>query len=413
MSTLLILGLILSYAPYDRIVAVVGKSPILESDVQEIVKVLKLQPLNLTDSLLYEKALDGLIANKLLLNQAERETVEVSPKEVEEELNNAISSMKQRFESEEEFDKALKQEGLTLELLKDRYRSQVENRLIVQRLLAKRGLTDIYISPARVKEFYKENKDSIAVVPGRIKLAHILFLIKPSKSEERRAQQRIAEVYDILLRGGDFEIVAKSFSEDPLTKYKGGYLGKIERGTMIKEIEDILFSLKEGEFSKPFRSKLGYQIVKCERKGEGYIIARHILIKVPVSKGDTLRTKRLALKVREKILKGEDFSKLCKKYSEDPSTKDNGGLIGELPIEALPPSFKSVAGLDSGQVSLPLLSEYGFHLVKVLEKHPERILSYEEMRDDIRNYLYNQELEKRVEELVKDIRKHTYVERFK
>jgi peptidyl-prolyl cis-trans isomerase SurA len=284
--------------------------------------------------------------------------------------------------------------------------------------LQKKGLLQVSVSPLEVRKFYEENRDSIARKPPKVSLAHIFRLVTPGKEVEEKGQKKILEIYDIILRGGDFEEVARSFSEDERTKSSGGYLGWVKRGMLGEEIEEKIFPLKEGEISQPFRSPLGYEIYRCEKKREDAILVRHILIKVTPSREDTLREMNLLRQIRKKALSGENFESLAQKYSQDFETAKNGGYLGEFYIQQLPPQFQKILEkLEEGEISEPFfwLSETeagtvgGFHILKVLDKEEEKFLPFEEMEEQIRNYLLEKKINEKSEEYLKRVEERTYI----
>lgn len=294
--TLITFSLAFTFCPAgtaDRIIAKVGDELILASELKTALDFVKIQsaPPAIPDTALTHPILEQLIEDRLVLNEAKRETINVTKSEIDNEVETSIRELISRFPSPADFEKALTQEGLTERTLHDRYREETKNRLTVQKLLAKKGLTTIYISPSETKRFYQEKKDSIAVVPGNVSLAHILFRIMPTTDAEQNGQKRSLEIYDILLRGGDFEEVARSFSEDKNTSARGGYLGELQRGTLFEPIDSVLFLMKPGEISPPLRSPMGYQIFQVLAKSKSSVKVNHILIKVPITRADTLRAK--------------------------------------------------------------------------------------------------------------------------
>lgn len=395
----------------DRIVAVVGDEVILYSELQTALDFLKLQAGSgfSLDSNFTQKVLDRLIEDRLILEEAKQETITVTKSEIENEVEAAINALIAQYPSPAEFEKVLAEEGLTERTLRERYREETKKRLIAQKLLAKKGLTTIYISPSEVKKFYQEKKDSIAIVPGFVTLAHILFRINPSPKAETDAQVRSLEIYDILLRGGDFDEVVKSFSEDDRTKDRGGFLGELKRGELFAPVESVLFLLKPGEISPPVRTPMGYQIFQVLSKTKNSVKANHILIKVPITRADTARTRKLTEQVRSKVLAGADFDSLARIYSDDLETKEQGGLLGQFLIKGLLPPFGPVAQLKAGEVSEPILSEHGFHLLLVLEKQEDKTLSFDEMQDKIRNYLYQERLAIRLQDYLDRIANRTFI----
>jgi peptidyl-prolyl cis-trans isomerase SurA len=405
----------------DRIVAVVNDQIILESQVATAVDYLQLQ-LPLTDSarqppesLLQRQVLDQLINDQVILEQAKLESVTVTKDQVDAELTAALKNLKTRFGHPDSFTRALAREGLTESGLRRRYRQEITQRLTAQLLLAKHNLLEnITVSPTEVKQFYLTHQDSFGSIPGRVRLAHILIIPKPSEQQEQQAYGPIVQAYIGLVQSGwDFEAIATSFSTDEEVKRKAGLIGLVERGELPEEVDSVLFQLKPGEFSKPFRSRLGWEIIKREKGTGKQAFARVIRITVRVTKEDTSRARDLAADLRKKASGGEDFASLAREYSDDPATKANGGLLGEFFIQGLvPPYSNAVESLKTGEISRPIQSEHGFHIIKVLERVDEKVPTYEELQEEIRSYLNNQKLKAKLDELVKEYSAHISVKRF-
>lgn len=396
----------------DRILAFVGDDIILESELQEALDFVKIQSgTNLiVDSNLTQQVLDRLIEDRLILEEARQETVFVTKAEIEDELENSISALKSRFATIEEFEKALIEEGLTERALRQRYRDEIRKRLTAQKLLAKKGLTNIYIAPSEAERFYQEKKDSIAYVPGAVALAHILFRVTPDQAAEQKAQIRSLEIYDILMRGGDFEEVARSFSEDERTRQRGGLLGELRKGELFEAVESVLFILKPGDISPPLRSPMGYQIFQILSKTKNTVKANHILVKIPITRADTLKVEKLAQTIRKQLLTGAKFDSFAGIYSEDPETRDQGGFLGQFLIKGLMPPFNTVVEkMQAEEISQPIRSEHGIHLIKVIVKEEERLLSFEEIQDQIRNYLYQERLAAKLKDYLARVAARTFI----
>ncbi len=396
----------------EQISAVVGNDVILESEVNEYADFLSHDPLAQKMFSNYEElrgyVIGELISRRLLFMEAEFESITVSNEEVQERVKEAIENVKQRFPSEVDFFKALEEQGLTIEELKKKYTESIRTELIMHQLIQKRFATKIMVSPIAVKRFYEENKDSIAVVPGRVKLAHILLAIKPGEEELRGSFQRAMEVYQLLMSGAEFAVVAQEFSEDENSRKTGGMLGRIRKGETLEEFEKVVFSLKPGIVSTPFPSRLGYHIVEVLNKGKDWVLARQILIKVKMTAADTTRCENLANRIREQIRKGADFDSLAKLYSNAAEID-----LGEFFINQFtPPYAEVIKRLEPGDISEPILTPEGFHLLYARDKIPEKILSFQEMRDQIYQYLYQQELQRLYNQLVEELKNKIYVEVF-
>ena len=386
--------------PADSVVAVVGDALVLESELQQAVDFYRMasQDTAMAEDRLRAEVLDQLIDNLLLQELARNDTITVGREEVDAGVDENIARMRARFDSDEEFRAALAAEGLTERDLRRRYEDDVRRQLLSQRLMEREGLTQVYISPAEAERFYEAKRDSIALVPGRATLAHILIPIMPSDAAEEEGQRRASEVLDVLSRGGEFGVVAASFSDDRATRAQGGDWGRRNLGDLPIEIAIVLDQLKPGQVSPPFRSRDGYVIARLDTRSGDRVRFATILLRVPIRRADTIRARNKARTVRDKALAGTPFAELAREYSGDPVTADSGGFLGEFLLAGLTPPYDSVvAMLDSGGISEPVLSEHGFHLVHVLDKQEDRMMSYVEMQDMIRQYLHQQKLAARLE----------------
>lgn len=407
----LILFLICS-ALADKIAAIVDDEIILKSEVNEYVSFITSDPnfqKNFTGSEnLYSNVVNGLIARRLLLSQAERESISVSRDEIVKRAQERLEGVKQRFPSEADFYKYLEELNLTIDEVRKNTEDSIKTELIMQQLVQKKLAMKILISPVRVKNFYEENKDSIAIVPGRIKLAHILLAIRPSEDSLRKGFQRAIEIYQLLMNGADFATVAQEFSEDENSRKNGGMLGRIKKGETLEEFERAIFALKPGIISQPFPTRFGYHIVEVLNKGSDWVLARQILIKVLPVRADSLRYEKLGENIRNLVKQGANFDSLAKIYSIIPEVD-----LGEFFIRQFtPPYDEIIKNLEESELSEPILTPEGYHLLYAREKIPEKFLSFEEMRDQIYQYLYWQELQTLYSKYIEEIETRTFVEIF-
>ncbi len=414
----LLLPLLLAFSgeaeTLDRIVAVVGSEAITERELRSQVLLyqaqLGLSPSEAEVEELGREVLESMIENRILLVEAEKETLEVDREEVDKAMEDAIREIRERFSTEEDFQNELEKEGMSLRDLKERYREEVKRSLLVQKLVQKRLAPKVSVTHLEVERFYRDNPDSIPSQPEAVSLAHILIPILPSEQAERKAQEKVQEILSALEAGVSFSHLAEVRSEDSGSKDKGGDLGYFGRGEMVPEFEQASFSLQVGEITA-VRSRFGYHVIRCEDKRENEVRARHILVRVPISRSDTLRAKEVAEEVRAKAASGEDFSALVSEYSQDPSTKDRGGELGLFSLEELPPPFDEVVkDLGPGQTGGPILSEFGYHIVKVVEKTEARTPTLEEMRDRLKAYLTQRKMAEEYEKWMEKLRQQVYVE---
>uniref|UniRef100_A0A7V3ZU17 peptidylprolyl isomerase n=1 Tax=candidate division WOR-3 bacterium TaxID=2052148 RepID=A0A7V3ZU17_UNCW3 len=387
--------------PYDYIIAYVDDDIILYSEFQKNYLLIKnLSPPGSDTLMLKDSLLLNLINMEIITKEATKETISLKEKELEEILKERLAKLKEN----PSFNKQIFEE------FKEFFKNNLRQELLMQKLLTKKKLLNITITPWELKNFYETTKDSLAKMPAVCEIAHIFFPILPKKEKEEQAQRKITEIYEILLRGGDFEEICKSFSEDKKTKELGGYLGEFFVDSLPEEFRKAIEKLKVNEYSLPFRSQYGYHIVKKLGEDKKRVKIAHILIKVSLSKEDTLETKKLLLKIREKALKGEDFTRLAKEYSYDLETKEKGGYLGEFVVELLSSPFKEVCEkLDSGDISEPVLSKEGFHLIKILKKKKERLLSFSEIQEDLRNLLYQKKLREIIDDYLKKVKEDYFI----
>lgn len=403
----------------DRVVAVVGAEPILQSDVEFMVHLAMLENpyLDVPQDSLRAEVLDRLIEQKLVFKKgAQDTTIIVDREEIMRSADRQLDVFFAQLDSFPEEAAQLEEWGLTRSRLRAVLSAQLRSQSIVQQILARQGKSQPYVSPNEVREFYEKNKDSVAVIPGYISMSHIALGITPSQAEQARLERKVAEVLDILGRGGDFDVVASSFSEDYTTRSNGGSLGWVKKGELSPELDAALFSLPLGGPSQPVLSREGFHLFYIEKRSADRVYARHILFRIRITRSDTLRVMELADEIKKDIEAGEmSFSDAAEAYSEDFSTSEQGGYIGDFPFDALtelPRPFDSVAlAIDSGQVSEPFASEMGVHLLYANDKKDEKILSFEEMQIGIRNYLVTLKQEEWLKDIITEAKEEFYVEK--
>ncbi|HEC77668.1 MAG TPA: hypothetical protein ENI34_00820 [candidate division WOR-3 bacterium] len=409
MMLIILFALLTAHA--DQVAAYVGDDVILESEVMEKMYFLandpRIREMFQEPEELREYVLDELISQRLVLIEAEQESIAVSTREINEAVEWQIEKVKEQYPSEADFFKALEKQGLTVDDLRRNYERSAKTQLTMERLIQKK-FSDITISPIAVKRFYEEHKDSIAVRPGRVKLSHILLVIRPSEDALKKGFNKALDVYKLLLAGGDFSVLAEEFSDDENSKYKGGMLGKIKKGETLEEFEAAVFDLKPGVVSQPIPTRFGYHIVEVLNKGKDWVLARQILIKVGITRADTLRYQRLGERLCELVRQGVDFDSLAKEYSNAAEID-----IGEFYVNQLSPPLDSIVeNLQEGELSQPILTPIGYHLIYLKEKIPGKTLTFEDMREYIMKYLQDQELQKRFAKLIDELKEKVFVKKF-
>ncbi|WP_320814461.1 peptidylprolyl isomerase [Flavobacterium sp.] len=264
------------------------------------------------------------------------------------------------------------------------YNVRYQNELMSYRgQLAKNYINDSKVTNELVEEAYERiNKE--------VKASHILILVDESASPEDtlRAYNKVVKVQQLLKEGKNFEEIADQYSEDPSVKENKGNLGYFSAFRMVYPFENAAFNTSVGDFSAPFRTKFGYHIVKVTdaRKNRGEVTVAHIMIVKPSTPDAALqeKTKQTIEEIYQKIKQGENFESLANQFSEDKSTSGKGGVLqrfgsGQLASE----KFEEIAFSlnDKNEVSKPFQSQFGWHIVKLIEKHP--VQSIQEMRTEL------------------------------
>lgn len=399
----------------DRIVAVVGNQIILESELKAQLALYTTQfGVDLKDEAkrkeLEKELLEQMINDNLLLIQAQKDTtIDVTPKEVETAVEEQLKKVKSQFSSEEAFQDQLKTEGLTENELKKKYKEQIKKQMLIDRLTSKK-LSKVSVSTKEVKDFYQAYADSIPDQPESIKLSHILLEIKPNQSTLDSLKKKAETVLDLAKRGEDFANLAEKYSDDPTGK-NGGDLGFFKKGDMIEKFEKVAFALNPGKISDLVETEFGYHIIKVEEKKDDQVHARHILVLIRPSREDTIRVQTLADTLHERLLQGADFGELAKEYSSDEESRKMGGELGWYPVAQMTPEFtEGVKDLKTGEISKPIKSQFGIHILKVLDRKEQRKLTLEDDWDTIKDMARRKKTNQEVAKWVEKMRQETYVE---
>ncbi len=399
----------------DGVAATVDDRIILISEVQSQVQLAAMQ-LNLdlsskalADSLQGE-ILQQMIDDKLILINAEKDTtIKVTPREVEDAINDHIARIKRQFPSEESFLAQLTAEGLTLKELRSSYKDEVRNQLYKEAFLNKM-MSGITISSGEVREFYKTYVDSLPKLPAGVHLAHILVTTSPGQATRDSLLNYTRLLYDKVKSGEDFSLLAETYSDD-ITAQSGGDLGWFNRGDMVPEFEEAAFALAPGEISEIVETQFGFHIIKCTDKKSNSVRASHILIKYELSDDDLRQSKQSIDSLYTLLAEGANFEEVAAKFSDDDNTVEKGGDLGWYAADELSVEFKqAVAELQPGEFSEPVRSQFGYHILKVLDKKSARPLDFEDDYNEIEAFAKRHKAQKELEQWLDGAREKYYIE---
>lgn len=307
----------------DKVVAIVGKNPLLLSEVET--NLIQQKEKKAIDGISKCKVFEDLLFQKLLLAQADKDSIVVTDNEVDGELNRRIQYYVGMLGSEEKFEAFY---GKRISVFKDELRDDVKNQLLAQKMQQKiTGETKL--TPNEVKQFFSTLPiDSLPLINSELEIGHIVRK-PPVTDEAKKAVREQLEKYRArVVNGESMSVIAALYSEDPGSAKNGGRYESIMRGQMVPEFESVAFRLKPGEISEIFETSYGYHFMQLvARKGES-VDVRHILMAAKTSQLDLLKAKEELDSIREQITKGAiKFNDAALQYSSDKDTKQNGGLI--------------------------------------------------------------------------------------
>ncbi len=344
----------------DQVVTVVGGHAVLQSDLDAQYMQYRMQEgIKGSESTMKCTILENMVIQKLLLNQAELDSVVVSDAQVESELDRRLRYYINLLGSQEKFEEFYQKSVVEF---KEELREEVREMMLVERV--QQTLTEnVKITPSEVRSFYKEiPKDSLPYINSEVTLAQIVKMPPVNREEIERVKNKLQEIRYRVLNGENFATLAILYSEDPGSAKQGGELGLFGRGEMYPEFEAAAFTLEKDAVSEIVETDAGFHILQSiERRGE-YVNVRHILMRSKVSPVDLAKAKIELDSIGGLIENGEyTFDDAVVKFSEDPS-KNNGGLLvnpmsGTTLWEADqldPKVFFVIDKLDVGELSAPV-----------------------------------------------------------
>jgi peptidyl-prolyl cis-trans isomerase SurA len=398
----------------DKIVAVVDDEIILKSELDFQVNLLAAQRnVNPASPSFKQNVLNSMIEDKLVFAQANLDSIVVTDEEVTQRINYQIDVFVQQYGSREKVEQIY---GMSIEKIKRELRDEVRKNLMIQRLRDQK-FSSIEASRREVEEFFNTYKDSIGIIPEKVKISHIYRNPKASEKAKQAAYNFAKALLDSLNEGADFSELAKKYSEDPGSASQGGDLGFVKRGVFYPEFESVAFSLEVGQTSGVVESPVGFHIIQLiEKRGES-IHTRHILIKIKADDQADLKTIDFLSEIRDSIVKGYGtFDDYAKKYSEDNETAVFGGELGTFYLSQLDKTLLDVVSkLKEGEISFPRRIEYGpdnygYHIVYLEERVPQHSADLEKDYTEIKKLADEYKKQDKYKEWIKELKGKIYWE---
>jgi peptidyl-prolyl cis-trans isomerase SurA len=401
----------------DYIVAVVNSEPITNKEVQNLKLRLQKQlppgAPSLSPQALTQQALDQLINERAQLQQAQENGIRVDDNEVEQ---TALSIARQNQISIEDLYKRLAIDGVSVSGFRDQLRKQ----LIISRLRERDVDNRARVSDAEVEQQIQSEQ---AGQPGSarpidLNLAMILIAVPENSSDKEVAELKVKaqQIVQRAKAGESFAALALSFSQALDRGANGGEMGLRAADRYPSLFVESTQNLRPGEISEPVQSGAGFHILKVLDKKQSEMSsamlvqtrARHILLRIGNELTEAAARSRL-LNYKQQIQAGTDFATLARQFSQDGSASAGGDLGWASPGQFVPEFEQVMARLRPGQVSDPLVSRFGVHLIQVMERR-EAPMTVREQREMVRNQLREKKLEELYANWVTELRGRAYVE---
>jgi len=400
----------------DFIVAVVNSEPVTNNEVrsraERIAQQVAQQGGNLPPrEALAREVLERLIVEKIQLQLAREAGMRVDDFAVGQAEESVA---KQNSVSVAEMHRRLAADGIS----KERFREELRNQLLLQRLRERDVQSRVRVSDLDVDQYLREQQSSADASKVEINLGHILVRVPENASPDQVAerQARAQRAADKVRAGEDFAAVAREFSDSPEAKTAGGLLGLRPADRYPELFVSATAQLPVGGIAGPVRSGAGFHVLKLADKSTGGVStlvtqshARHILLRTGPQLTESAAAARLA-DYRRRIVAGQaDFAELAREHSQDGSAKQGGDLGWANPGRYVPEFEQAMSTLRPGEVSEPLVSRFGVHLIQLVARR-EAKLTQREQRDMARDTVREKKVEEAFTNWLQELRGRAYVE---
>jgi peptidyl-prolyl cis-trans isomerase SurA len=399
--------------PVDRIVAVVNDEVITQNDLNDRVALVvrqfqrqggQLPPADVLSRQILERMINDLVQIQL----AKETGIRVD----DATLDRTIARIAQENKlSVRDFRAALERDGIKY----PRFREDIRNEIVVARLREREVENAVVVTDAEIEtELAREARDKTADTEFR--LAHILVLVPPQASPEQIEARRVRALQALseLRRGTDFAKVAATYSDAP-DAMQGGSLGWRPAGRLPTLFLDALERMQPGDVSDILRSPNGFHMVKLlEKRGRAapagvqQTNVRHILLRAREGLSESEARERLR-RLRERIVTGTDFAEIAKLHSEDASSQKGGDLGWVAPGDTVPEFERAMNDLKEGEVSEPIQTPFGWHLVQVVQRRSDE-LSDDRKKAAARQAIRARKADEAYQDWLRQIRDRAFVE---
>ena len=397
----------------DRIVAVVNKEVITQFELDERISRVQKELQRRGTSIgnrteLERQVLERIILEKVQLQYARETGMRVDDLEVDRTVSRVAEGNKLSLG---EFRLALERDSIPF----DKFREELRNEILMNRLREREVVSKITVSDGEIDNLLLEQSEK-KEVGTEYNLAHVLVRVPeqatPEQVEIRRA--RAQEVVKRLKEGADFAQVAATYSDAP-DALQGGGIGWRSEQRLPELFVGALAALKPGDVSGVLRSPAGFHVIKLlEMRGAGVPMlveqahVRHILVRTNELVSEE-EAKRKLVALRERVVNGVSFAELARLNSDDGSASRGGDLGWLYPGDTVPEFERAFAELKPMEVSQPVKTPFGWHLIQVLERRTAD-MSSDRRRLEARKAILDRKGDEAYQEWLRQLRDRAYVE---
>lgn len=397
----------------DRIVAVVDKDVITYSELRDRIQIVlgqleKQGAQRPPQDVLEKQVLERLISDRLQLQLAAQTGLRVDDSQLDKTIERIAEQNKLSIN---EFRDALEKDGISYR----KFREDIRNEIILARLREREVDNRINVTEAEIDNLLT-SQASRNEIRDEFDISHILIRTPEESAPEelQKLRAKAEEAYQRLIDGEDFSQVSARYSDAP-NALEGGKLGWKNDTQVPKLFIDALKPLQPGKVTEIIRSPNGFHILKLNNRRGGtsplliqQTNVRHILIKPSEVVSDSDAQHRLE-DLKERIENGGNFAELARQYSEDGTAAKGGELGWVNPGDTVPDFEKAMNELQAGQVSPPVRSPFGWHLIQVLERRSQD-MSKEAARLKARQEIRSRKADESFQDWLRELRDRAYVE---
>jgi peptidyl-prolyl cis-trans isomerase SurA len=398
---------------WDRVVAVVGDTSMLYSDVLLELESMQAQGQTVpTDpagrAQLEREIVQHRVDDLLLLEGARRAGITADPADIAGQVESQINRVQAQFGSQAAMEQALAQTGRTLDQYRATLTQQYTDQTLIQRFIQERTskMAMPPVSQAEIQQFFDDQKGQLGARPATLSFQQAIVKPQPSDSADARARRKAEAILAELRRGGDFEAIARRDSQDPSAQ-QGGMLGWFHAGQMVREFEQMAFALRPGDISPVVKTEFGYHIIKLEKVRGGERQARHILIRPEITEADIARARARADSIAEQARAGTPLTQLAARTNTPADQRSVRDVLPDrLPAEYMQAMGQAEVNTVVGPFQTNDPTGPAFVVARVTDRRAGGAYTLADVEEQVRQRIVQQ---KQVDRLLGELRQVTAV----